>query len=292
MESLGPLDSYLEVAVAVARKAGAKVLAAFHTSNADKGITFKGAVDLVTQVDQEVEALVFGELRQHYPDHKFVGEEDSASAGHERTVLSNHPTWVVDPIDGTTNFVHKLPMSAVSIALVVEQQPVVGVVFNPIVDELFTAVKSGGAFLNGIPIHVAAAEEIQQAVIATNVGYTRSEGGIDFMLDNIRRLLKQNARSLRMEGSSALELCSVAVGRLDAFYEYGIQAWDIAAATLIVKEAGGVVVDPKTALVSDDASADMQPLLDLTARRVLGANNKLAKRIAAQLSEPAPGLIK
>eukprot|EP01094_Clydonella_sp_ATCC50884_P004344 TRINITY_DN13372_c0_g1_i1.p1 TRINITY_DN13372_c0_g1~~TRINITY_DN13372_c0_g1_i1.p1 ORF type:complete len:295 (+),score=101.37 TRINITY_DN13372_c0_g1_i1:18-902(+) len=281
----------LEVAVRVARDAGATILSAFHGTYEAKGIMFKGSVDLVTQVDKDVEEFVFGALREAYPEHHFLGEESAAEAG-APAQLSQHPTWVVDPIDGTTNFVHKLPMSAVSIALVVNRQPVVGVVFNPMVDELFTATRGGGAFLNNKPIHVSECASIDQAVIATNVGYTRSDPGIEFMLENIRRILKANVRSLRMEGSSALELCSVAVGRLDAFYEFGIQAWDIAAATLIVKEAGGVVVDPETANKSENAAPSSHPDLDLTARRVLGANNALAVRLSGLFVLPEPGLIK
>jgi fructose-1,6-bisphosphatase/inositol monophosphatase family enzyme len=274
-----------------------------NTNSEDSGLEIKSdaasgnSSDIVTAIDKLVEKTLIEILcakGSKYENYSVLGEEEfSAAEGSEKGGsygLSERPTWVIDPIDGTTNFVHGFPLVAVSIALVVDFKSVVGVVFNPVLDEMFEAELGGGAFLNGKPLPSrgipAAADgnpngeplSLQQAIIATNVGYDRSADGCNFTSSHILELLRGKVRSVRMGGSAACDICWVAAGRTDAFYEWGIHPWDIAAATLVLTECGGYVCDP---------SGDP---LDLTARRVLAAgNHALSAEIVAILTKtPAP----
>lgn len=231
----------------------------FHSAQ-DKLVQEKSAVDLVTEVDVAAEKTIIGMLKEAFPEHCFLGEESGGSAGEER--LSDEPTWIIDPIDGTTNFVHTYPFVAVCIGLAINKQTVVGVVYNPVLEEKYTAIRGGGAFLNGKPISVSSAPEIGQAVVSTNIGYGRSREVTDFMLGNVRVLLEHNVRGLRMTGSAATLMCDVAMGRLDCYFEWGVHAWDVSAASIIIEEAGGVCISPTaTSAVTDQ--------LNLTARSML-----------------------
>jgi len=262
-----------DIVVLVAREAGTIILSALNT-NTDENVHLKGSVDLVTDTDRKVESFVISSLTKHFPSSRFLAEEDvstTSTTDSNTEVLSDLPTWIIDPIDGTTNFVHKYPIFCVSIALAVGKQVVVGVVFNPFLNELFTATKGGGAFLNELPIRVANATSLDKAVIATNIGVDRTPEGAEFLIQNLRRLLLNNVQSTRSGGSSAWEMSSVACGRLDAFYERGIHSWDIAAASLIVTEAGGVVT-----------SLDGSPL-DLLNRQVLCGNRHIVDIISKLL---------
>lgn len=183
-------------------------------------------------------------LEAAFPTHLFIGEEDTAASGGAPPVLSDAPTWIVDPLDGTTNFVHGVPAVAVSIALVVQQRPVVGVVFNPVTGELFSAVAGGGATRNGAPCAPSPVTDLASALVGTEIGVSR-DPAVSAAVFARASALTSAARSLRCGGSCALGLCGVACGRLDVFYEIGFGgAWDVAAGGLIVSEAGGVVTDP------------------------------------------------
>lgn len=237
-----------------------------------------GAVDLVTNTDKQCEALIMETIQSHFPDHLFIGEETSASQGCCGE-LTSQPTWMVDPVDGTTNFVHRFPFSCVSIGLAIEKKVVVGVVYNPILKELFFAKRGSGAFLNGHPIHCSETKELRHALIATELGTRRDDEFLDAAFTRMRSLAKQS-RSLRACGSCALNLCSVAMGRLDAYYEIGLGGvWDVAAASLVLEEAGGKVMDP--------AGGEFE----LMSRRVLGTNASLATAVSSILSAGpwAPG---
>jgi len=271
MDAPAPLswyNSYEDIlidVIAIAKKAGGMILDALHT-NTDDNVHLKGRVDLVTDTDRKVEIEVMQALKEKYPQSHFLAEESTDSA---KESLSSYPTWIIDPIDGTTNFVHKYPIFCVSIALAVEGQVVVGVVFNPLLNELFTATLGGGAKLNEAPIKVGIATSLDKAVIATNVGVDRTPEGAEFLTQNIKKLLLNNVQSIRCGGSAAWEMSSVACGRLDAFYEKGIHSWDIAAASLIVMEAGGVVT-----------SLEPGSSLDLLNRRVLCGNRVIVDTIS------------
>ncbi|CAK9223133.1 unnamed protein product [Sphagnum troendelagicum] len=233
------LDSYLNVAVETAKTAGQIILSNFNNT---KTVEHKGKVDLVTETDKACESLIFEYLKTAFPSHQLIGEETSAIDGTPE--LTDAPTWIVDPLDGTTNFVHRYPFVCVSIGLVVDKVPTVGVVFNPILDELFTAVKGSGAFLNGQHIYASEQQDIGNALLATEIGTLRDKKTVDSTSNRINNLLFK-VRSLRMCGSCAMDLCGLACGRLDLFYELGFGGpWDVAAGALILEEAGGHVFDP------------------------------------------------
>jgi len=235
------MERELSLCISVAKSCGQMIRDAFYSD--DKEIQHKGLVDLVTQTDKAVEKFAIETIRKEFPQHEFLAEEsfDGTKYG-----LTEAPTWIIDPIDGTTNFVHKQPFLCISIALCVNMKIMIGCCYNPIQEELFHAVRGQGAYLNGKKIHVADAKQLHHAVVATNVGYDRSPEGIQFMTSNIKNLLEHNIQSLRCGGTAAMEICSVACGRFDVFYEFGIHPWDIAAGILMVEEAGGSVVDPIT----------------------------------------------
>lgn len=196
--------------------------------------------DLVTQYDKQVEQLLIVKLREHFPNHKFIGEE-SVVAG-VKNELTDDPTWIIDPIDGTTNFVHGFPVVAVSVALAVQKEIALGIVYNPVQDRMYSAIKGHGAFCNGSKLKVSGQNEISKALVISEVGSRRDADHMQLVFENMHNVMKK-AQGLRCLGSAALDMCSVASGEADAMYEFGIHVWDIAAAALIVAEAGGVVMD-------------------------------------------------
>jgi len=259
------LDGYLKVAMAAARDAGEVISAAW--DHPTKNVEHKGAVDLVTETDKKCEALISSALHAAFPDHCFIGEEGSAAQGFTSD-LTTAPTWMVDPVDGTTNFVHRFPFSCVSIALAIDRRIVVGVVFNPILKEMFHAVLGHGAFLNGRPIFASETSDLQSALIATEIGIRRDDAFLDAVFSRMRSLVR-GSRSVRALGSCALNLCSVAMGRLDAYYEIGLGGpWDLAAGALVLEEAGGRVLDPEGGP------------FNVMSRRVLGTNRHLAEPVS------------
>ncbi|XP_068641359.1 inositol monophosphatase 3 [Aristolochia californica] len=252
------LAEFLDTALEAAKAAGEIIRRGFYEK---KNVEHKGQVDLVTETDKACEDLIFSHLKQKYPDHKFIGEETSAAIG--TAELTDDPTWMVDPLDGTTNFVHGYPFVCVSIGLTIEKVPTIGVVYNPIMNELFTGVRGQGAFLNGHPIKASSQTELVTALLASEVGTKRDKVTVDATTNRINSLLFK-VRSLRMSGSCALNLCGVACGRLDLMYELGFGGpWDVAAGAVIVQEAGGLVFDP--------SGADF----DVMAQRVAATNGHL-----------------
>ncbi|KAL6077129.1 Inositol monophosphatase 2 [Balamuthia mandrillaris] len=279
----GLLQRCFEVAMEAAEEAAAIVRGKFgaHESVQEKG----GAVDLVTEVDVAVERLIVAKLSAAFPDHLFLGEESTAAsqeegAAKEEPKLTSQPTWVIDPIDGTTNFVHSYPFVAICIGLAIGRRAELGIVYNPILNEKFTAIRGQGAFLNNKPIHVSQETQLSRACIATNIGYSRSERGISFMLDNLQSLLKHHARGIRCCGSAASGICDVACGRSNAYYEWGVHSWDMCAASVIVEEAGGVVVTPS--LLEKGGEGE---LFDLDARSILCGKKEVVMAIAPLLNK-------
>lgn len=198
-------------------------------------------VDLVTEWDEKVEKLVIDGILSKYPDHKFIGEETTASG--KKAELTDAPTWIIDPIDGTMNFVHGLPHTCISVGLLINKITEIGIVYNPILEQLFTARKGKGAFLNGAPIHVSGEKELHKALVMMEMGTSRDPEKMKVVLQNIT-LLTSRVHGLRTLGSAALNMCMVALGGADVSFEFGIHAWDVAAGDLIVREAGGVSIDP------------------------------------------------
>jgi inositol-phosphate phosphatase/L-galactose 1-phosphate phosphatase len=215
--------------------------------------------------------LIFGAIRTAFPTHEFIGEEESAAQGFTAK-LTDAPTWMVDPVDGTTNFVHRFPFSCVSIGLAINRQVVVGVVFNPILNEMFHAVRGGGAFRNDVSISASDTTELQNALFATELGTRRDDAFMDAVFERIKLVSKQS-RAVRACGSCALNMCSVAMGRFDFYYEVGLGGpWDMAAAALILEEAGGKVLDP------------CGGHFNLMSRRILGTNAHLDEKVSEILA--------
>jgi len=229
---MSPMKKFLEVAIEAAREAGAILRTEF---DRPKKISYKGEVDIVTESDRRSEALIVNRLRLEFPDHGIVAEEGGSGAA-----AGARYCWHVDPLDGTTNFAHGYPCFAVSIALLDAGEPVVAAVLNPYAEELFTAVRGGGAFLNRKPIRVSPIEKLADGLVCTGFPpqHRRNSRNMNYYWEFTLR-----SHGVRRDGSAALDLCSVACGRFDAFWEFGLNSWDTAAGMLLVSEAGGKVTD-------------------------------------------------
>jgi myo-inositol-1(or 4)-monophosphatase len=199
-------------------------------------IAYKGAIDLVTSVDREAERCIVDILRRSFPGHSIVAEEETDTAGTQQSYR-----WIIDPLDGTTNFAHGYPQLCVSIALAHEGDLLLGIVYDPLRRECFSAIRGKGAKLNGGAIQVSAITELDKALLATGFPYDRRENP-DFYLAYFKAFMMRS-QGIRRAGSAALDLCYVASGRLDGFWEFKLHPWDTAAASLIVKEAGGKMSD-------------------------------------------------
>jgi myo-inositol-1(or 4)-monophosphatase len=192
--------------------------------------------DLVTEADKESERVIFAEIQRRFPSHALLGEESGATGNQEGEYL-----WVVDPLDGTTNYAHQYPYFSVSIALVHRGQPVVGVVFHPLYNELFVGIKGEGAALNGQPVKVTQTDSLTRSLLATGFPYNRRETPKNNYAEFCR--ITSLTQGVRRQGSAALDLAYVACGRLEGFWELGLKPWDTAAGVLLVEEAGGTVSD-------------------------------------------------
>jgi myo-inositol-1(or 4)-monophosphatase len=222
---------YLATAVEAVVRAGALQMASF---GQDIRIDKKGTIDLVTEVDVAVERMFREMIAERFPDHQILAEEMGGSAA-----APPGPCWVFDPIDGTTNYAHGLPIFCASLALEIAGVPEVAAVYDPNRRELFTAERGGGAFLNGRPLRVSAADRLVDAMLVTGFPYD-----VHTRVDEIVGLFAAfvgEARAVRRLGSAAIDLCWVAAGRMDGFWESDLKAWDIAGGALIVAEAGGLV---------------------------------------------------
>ncbi|KAK3893186.1 hypothetical protein Pcinc_002989 [Petrolisthes cinctipes] len=233
-----PTQEWFTVALNLVKEAGKVVRAAI---NKKKNIEIKSsAVDLVTESDKAVEKMLISGLSSAFPDHKFIGEE--SVAGGEKCVLTSEPTWIIDPIDGTMNFVHSFPYTCISVGLWVDKKAEIGIVYNPILEQMFTATKGEGAYLNGERIHTSGQTELSQSLVFAEMGTSHDPVKVDTVLTNLTTLMTK-VHGIRAMGSCALNICQLATGGVDICYEYGVHAWDMAAASLLVTEAGGVVVD-------------------------------------------------
>lgn len=223
-----------KIAVSAALKAGRLLKG---NLGGARSIEYKGAVDLVTEMDKASEGLILREILSAFPDHGILTEE-SAEA-----ISSSPVRWIIDPIDGTTNYAHGFPVFCVSIALEVYGTVVYGCVYNPMLNELFTGCKGGGAFLNGAPIHVSSIPVVNSSLLATGFPYdirTSERTNLEHFAAFAKR-----SQAIRRAGSAALDLAYVACGRFDGFWELKLKPWDVAAAALILVEAGGSITDFK-----------------------------------------------
>ncbi|MGM0874793.1 MAG: inositol monophosphatase family protein [Bacillota bacterium] len=228
-------------AIKYAKQAGR--LIADRLENKGKIEQKKNASDLVTEVDKLSEELLRGKIQADYPEHWLISEEDCGQANPYKAFKNNQSGygWIIDPIDGTTNFIHGIPHFSVSIGIVKDGEPVIGVVFNPITDELYTARKSLGAHLNGRPIRVGFEEKLEEAVVATGFQASDYKGG-SRVLQQMDKLAGKS-RNIRMFGAASVDLCLVASGKITGFWHEGLNPWDTAAGVLILTEAGGHVTD-------------------------------------------------
>ena len=222
------MPSYLDISADIAREAGALLHRFFERRI---GFELKGEFDLVTEADRASEKLVIERLRAHFPTHSIVAEESGGHAGE-----SAEYCWYVDPLDGTTNFAHGFPMYNVTLALEKAGEMIAGVIFDPERDEMFACELGSGARLNGKPIHVSRVQQVDDTLVATGFPSRKRHQNVNV---HFYYQLAMITHGVRRAGAAALDLAYVACGRLDAFWEFGLNPWDMAAGTLLVTEAGG-----------------------------------------------------
>ena len=267
------LEQFAHVARAAVDDASQRLREAF---GAPTPIEYKGAVDLVTAVDREVEALVAGALHAAFPDHLVVGEEASSGRPPARPRAGQY-AWSLDPLDGTTNFAHRHPHFAVSLGLALDGALLLGLVADPLRGELFAAVHGQGATLNGESIRVSHTAELDHALLATGLPYDRREHPDRYL--GVIRAFVLSAQGIRRAGSAALDLCYVAAGRADGFFEEILKPWDMHAGRLILEEAGGTVT-----------RLDGTPL-GLGPDGVVATNGLIQDALVAALREQKPALV-
>jgi len=226
------MHALLNVAVMAARRGGDSLLRSLKRLDRIK-VEQKGRNDFVSEADRNAERAVIDTILKHYPEHAILAEE-SGSQGD-----SDH-VWVIDPLDGTTNFLHGFPVFCVSVGLLVRGRQEHAAIYDPLRDELFTASRGAGAQLNGRRIRVSGETRLERALLGTGFPYRESNEALVPYLNMFRRAI-ENSAGVRRPGSAALDLASVAAGRFDAFWETGLASWDLAAGGLLVREAGGIV---------------------------------------------------
>jgi myo-inositol-1(or 4)-monophosphatase len=220
----------LNIAVRAARRAGELIVRSLNHLES-LTVTSKGRNDFVTEVDRAAEREIIATVRRHYPQHAFLAEE-SGRSGESETL------WIVDPLDGTTNFLHGFPVFAVSIACEIRGRLEYAVVYDPMRQELFTASRGAGAHLDNHRMRVSKARTLEGALVSTGFPYRANTRYLDAYLAMFRAVTER-AAGVRRPGAAALDLAYVAAGRVDAFWEIGLSAWDTAAGTLLIQEAGG-----------------------------------------------------
>ncbi len=256
----------IEILKNIALEAGKIVHEGYHNA---KSVKHKGLVDLVTEYDVRVEEFVTQRLRETFPEYVLIGEESCTDTEyhHEKAIY-------IDPIDGTTNFVHGIPHLAVSIGVWEGGAPLMAVVYNPIQSELFWAVRGEGAWLGEKPLHVSSQTLLQQSLIATGFPYAKVNRGREYewVIESLASLLP-HIRDIRRLGAAALDLCYLAEGITDGFYEIDLKPWDVAAGILILLEAGGEV-----------SSLEGKPF-DFSDKGVVASNGKIHSELRGRLAE-------
>ncbi len=258
-----------DAASAFAREAGAILLQGYGTVHAPE---HKGVIDLVTEFDRRSETLLLARIRERFPDHAILAEE---SGMHDR---SSRFRWMIDPLDGTTNFAHNYPFFCVSIGVECDGELVAGAVYDPTRDELFAAARGAGATRNGAPIHVSAIARIEDALLVSGFPYTVRENPEAIM--PLFQAFLVRAQGVRRDGSAALNLCYVACGRFDGFWERHLSAWDMAAGVLMVREAGGTVTNMEGEAFAVDR------------REIIASNGRIQGAMEGIVREFGPGVAK
>jgi myo-inositol-1(or 4)-monophosphatase len=230
--------SYTAVAVNTASKAGEWIKTKVGNF---RNLQFKKSpTDLVTEVDKGAEQMIRSLIATHFPEHAFLGEEEGADGLTPEQAQEKEFVWIVDPVDGTVNFVHGYPAFSVSIALAHKGEVIVGVVYDPSRDEMFVAEKGKGAYLHGKRLRVSGDGRLAESMVATGLPAVEEDA-----VRNLEkmRIVRPSARAIRMAGSATIHLAYVAAGRLSGYWEYGLNVWDMAAGALLVTEAGGKITD-------------------------------------------------
>lgn len=233
----------------------------------DFNVEYKGEIDLVTDADKAAEHLLVSAITKAFPQHAILAEEGGKLGNADSDYL-----WVIDPLDGTTNFAHGVPYFSVSIALLEQSKPIIGVVYNPISDEMFAAEQGYGAWLNDRQIRVSKTDSLQKSLLCTGFPYDMHQPNNN--IDNFSRLVTKTQGVLRL-GSAALDLCYVACGRIDGFWEMDLKPWDMAAGALIVHEAGGLV------------TGISQPEFEIAKGEILVSNGLIHQAMLEQLTARA-----
>jgi myo-inositol-1(or 4)-monophosphatase len=228
---LNSIPDSLQITERIAREAGSLLIEYYRRG---VKVEYKGDVDIVTEADRASEALLLARLREFFPGHAILAEEGGAHAGETGF------RWYIDPLDGTTNFAHSFPMFCVSMGLEKDGELVLGVIYDPLRDELFSATRGGGARLNGAVIHVSRVNRMDEALVATGFPSHKRHKNANI---HFYHQICMMTHGVRRAGSAALDLAYVAAGRLDCFWEFNLKPWDVAAGKLIVEEAGGRITD-------------------------------------------------
>lgn len=254
------MSEILQIVERIVREAGAVLIEGYGNV---RHIQQKGVIDLVTEFDVRSEEIIISSIQKEFPDHAILAEESGLN-----TTISDYQ-WVIDPLDGTTNFAHGIPIFSVTIALVKNNSPVVGVVYDPLRNEMFAAEVGQGATLNSHPIHVSSQADLGQAVISTGFPYdirTNPQNNLDQFIQ-----FQLRTQAVRHLASAALDCAWTAMGRLDGYWEFGVKPWDIGAGALIVREAAGRVtsVEGDENFLSTDSILISNSLLHEQMLRVL-----------------------
>lgn len=255
----------IEILKDIALKAGEIVTEGYHAS---KEIQHKGLVDLVTQYDVATEKFILAQLSEKFAEYTQVAEESHKGSYHYDKVI------YVDPIDGTTNFIHGFPHLAISIGVWEGGTPIMAVVYNPILDEMFWAVEGEGAYLGDKRLSVSTQDTLQQSLVGTGFPYAKVDKGVEYhwVIQSISNLLPY-IRDIRRLGAAALDLCYLAQGRIDAFYEIDLKPWDVAGGILILLESGGKVTNTKGSLFGFDDKG------------IVASNGKVHEQLMCYLTE-------
>jgi len=271
------LHQYLDLLLVLIKEAGNIIVTAIDSKN-NVEINQKNGEEgnssaVLTETDLKVEKHLIEGIRKKFPHHQFIGEESEKTG----KGLTNEPTWIIDPIDGTMNFIHSNPLVCTSVGLTVNKKLVIGVVNCPAIGKLYSAIKGEGAFCNGTPIRVSGVEDISKAMVIMELPVGANQNKKDIALSNLQHLLVK-AHSVRAPGPAAMDIAWVGAGSADVFFHQGIHSWDMAAGALIVKEAGGFVTSPQ----GDD--------FDLMSGGIIAAaSSKLAEEIKSFLKiYPSP----
>jgi len=215
----------------LARQAGQILRAGYQQEHQ---VDYKGVIDLVTEIDRKSEDYLLGEIRKDFPDHNILAEESGGTRG-------DGQQWYIDPLDGTVNYAHNIPIFSVSIAYASNGTLSLGAVYDPLRDEMYTAERGAGAYLNGRPLHVSSASDLQKSLLVTGFPYDIQNPKVNNLNNFV--YFSQRTQGVRRFGSAALDLCYVAAGRFDGFWEMALKPWDVAAGGLICEEAGARVTN-------------------------------------------------